>query len=441
MNYSDDEIKEIKKRFLDNLWEYRVKWASTRDGKKYLTGRIVCTDEKFNSYIHNKWSKRSYKLNHISLADYISECVHLTYRALEAFDWNKGKYEWNRLFKHEDSKEVRSLFKYLIITIDHGIKDFEQWYIHRHKYHSTKKVNGKNEHFYEYVSINFTSTDELQEGNYDAPDKLVNLLNDDASIYTLHDSDDEIEFKSWNPNTKNHFMKWFLENKERVIPELWLKRYELMVRNEVTYYGDKPYGNKEREIVTGMTTGDFGNTYKFVRKYALKAYEKEFGDGLNLLESTRREQIKLIDEFFEVLNETDISDDLNRFNITSWITNKIQKSRFISDLIYDNLNSKHTYQVVTSFTGVLLPNETIYEVVTLFEKKLEQLHSFDTTVVKFHKKEHEKKQKLRVIVNENFVEYQMTEEEKEMRRKFKFFNLTTTGATVESSQDGLVMQV
>ncbi|WP_414043063.1 hypothetical protein ACMGE9_12340 [Macrococcus sp. EM39E] len=156
--------------------------------------------------------------------------------------------------------------------------------------------------------------------------KTITLDGADNSIHTIVNNDDEqselINFlgdenKLWTYGDKahyNHFLQWFDENKERLLTEKQLQKYEALK----DIYVAKTDNSKETQAnrramydMSNLNKQDIKAFKRIVKNRVVKKYQEEFGTenkyGFNT--NNRNKMREVFEQYVEMCNASDMFDD------------------------------------------------------------------------------------------------------------------------------------
>ncbi|MDK3656246.1 hypothetical protein O0A22_11570 [Staphylococcus pseudintermedius] len=129
---------------------------------------------------------------------------------------------------------------------------------------TTEKV--KTRTGYKYIDTNAVSLDK-KHGDGEESTTLLNLMGDDNNL-----------FKNTNSN-HNHFIQWFLDNKEQILTKNQLETFNLLSVIYVAKTGNTKKDNEERAKMlndAGLNNKNMKRLFKRIKERAVNAYEKEF---------------------------------------------------------------------------------------------------------------------------------------------------------------------
>lgn len=122
---------------------------------------------------------------------------------------------------------------------------------------------------YKYVSSNTTSLD-TEIGHGDEATKLINLINEEQSIFYQGESH------------HNHFVQWFLDNREQLLTNKQLTTFEALKDIYQPKAGNTKEENEQRKLMlqdANLEARSMQKQFKNIKKRVTEKYEKEF-DGI-----------------------------------------------------------------------------------------------------------------------------------------------------------------
>ena len=178
---------------------------------------------------------------------------------------------------------------------------------------------------YKYIDNNTTSLDvEVGEGSEQT--KLINLIGEEQSI-----------FSTKSESTHNHFIQWFLDNREDLLTNKQLATFESL--REI--YKPKQGNTKEDNAIRKQMLEDAGiesrsmmKQFKNIKKRVVEKYEEEFKGKWH---PVNYEKNKAVDE---MLAEYVESADSPR-----WETAQ-ERQRELNGIIQDNYNVSEEFELI-----------------------------------------------------------------------------------------------
>ena len=389
--YSDKRIEEIKEEFLENLWTMEVTKAPAgrvfSDGT-YVKTKIKSTNKWFNSKVHNSWKKvrvnrKAYGEAPLQLDEWLGEVAIVTQTIVRSFvpdSQDRADYNWEGLLT-ENFSSLNILFGYvnagLELEMARYIREFDDVRITS----ETQYMQDGTKHKARiYTRMEANSTDELIEGADGQQETLLNLLGNEASIYFTDD------------NTEgSHFLKWFRKEKKRILTTKQLEFLEAMEKADHENTSKNSYTVNDKEAITGMDKGSIHKMTTRILERTLKAYEKEnpLGKQTNL-QLSKEKELEFWNEAIEIIYcEEELVDQMNQL-LSAWIAANMD-NLFLSDLVYDNLEGSDVFNITGAILnkGSVIEGKTLYKIVELIEERLNKMELFDTSAVKFYRKESE----------------------------------------------------
>lgn len=267
-------------------------------GLKMSGERIIQKNEKDNRAKFYKFFRYIYsrnKVNYESLDDFTQTFLLLF---VEACNSIKELEELEVLLA--DSKLYNKRMKYIKSFIEERIKD------ENIKNGNYEKVTVKGENgnvnimvgLEGYSGLNRNSINDLLPNENGKLVELAELMADENRIYH---SKGEAKY--------NHFLTWFLQNKEEILTKAQLERYNKLKDIYVaTATKNKESDRIRREIYeeVGITKQQFNNFKKAIKDRVVKAYKKEF-DNFNRHGFSTDDRKLAVDIFKGYVEEADNS--------------------------------------------------------------------------------------------------------------------------------------
>ncbi|KAA0957718.1 hypothetical protein FQ085_06610 [Planococcus sp. ANT_H30] len=389
--YSDKEIEEIKQQFLEELWVMEIKKSPM--GYKFPDGTYVkhqmkSSNDWFNSRVHNSWKKvrinrKAYDQAPLHLDEWLGEVAIATQTIVSSFKPEisiRANYNWRGILT-ENFSSLNILFAYVNVGLDKSMARYVRLQDEIRETTETQYLaDGSSYKATIYTSIGAQSTDELVEGADGNQEPLMNLLGDEASLY----------FAGGNTEG-SHFMQWFKKSKKRILTKKQLKFLDDMEKADHEGTTKNSYTMNDKEEITGMSASGVSRIKRNILERTLKAYEKEnpLGKQTNL-QLRKESELKFWNGVIDIIYcEEEMIDKQNQF-FSNWIVANMTNS-FLSDLVYDNLSNSDVFNVTGAMfnKNSVIEGKTLYKIVELIEARLNKLEAFDTSVVKFYRKESE----------------------------------------------------
>ncbi|MFB3194889.1 hypothetical protein [Staphylococcus pseudintermedius] len=129
---------------------------------------------------------------------------------------------------------------------------------------NTQKINTRDG--YKYININAVSLDKKHGVGEDATN-LINLIGDENSLFKKTESN------------HNHFVQWFLDNKEQILTKKQLETFNTLSTIYQAKMGNTKEDNRQRALMlqeAGLNNRNMKLLFKRIKERAVKAYEDEF---------------------------------------------------------------------------------------------------------------------------------------------------------------------
>lgn len=139
--------------------------------------------------------------------------------------------------------------------------------------------------------------------NEDEQSQLINFLGDENKLWTYGDK-----------AHYNHFLQWFTENKEKLLTEKQLQKYEALKDIYVAKTDNSKETQTNRKLMyemSNLNVQDLKAFKRIVKNRVVKKYEKEFGTqnkyGFNT--NNRNTMREVFEQYVEMCNASEMFDD------------------------------------------------------------------------------------------------------------------------------------
>lgn len=422
---SSEELETIglKFEFLESLWDMKSKHSNYK-GKRFVGGRMICTNKWFNSWLHNHWSKKYSPYGKLRLDEYIAQAAMIVQDSTLKFRMDDVEY-WKKLLDEDDSS-LRIFFSYMQKAIENEMKNHGNWL--SNVIVRERKVN--KEKFYEYISIGNNSVNELVKDD-EEDTALLNVLSDDARLFgdlRLDELSNAIKH-----NRVNHFLQFFETYKRYFLTENQYHSWEILKATEHVP-GGAGYTENDRESYFGMSRDKASSTRQAVRKRALEAYKEMYPDNFHedknkskFIENENKRRIKILQGFINIVYGDSIDPEKMNATLSKYVAEQLDSyDMYFHDLIHENLSVEDIKSIVGSYYDNEVASKTLYKLCVLIENELKVLNRFNPTTVKFYRKKEEYQYDRQVIdVNEYRSLFQKSEQK--TRKKHTALRLMTNG--------------
>lgn len=427
---SDEEqrIMDIKKQFIEDLWELKPIWIRNGSGK-YRSTKIVSANIKFNIWLHAHWSKKYKPYRRISLQDFMAQAALIIQESVIRFAPSQKDFDWDNVKIVEEDEEgnpkdknfnlssLNIIFDYLKKAINLEMKEYGLFKQNGKKFAYT--VDG--ERHYEYVTIGASSIDVVVKGEEGEINTVLSTLDGDSAIFGQRfecefdkalskideDKNDEI-------GSMSHFVKFFQDNKRYFLNEEEYQSWEI-IRSTQHIRGGGGYTVNDRHLY-GLSKNKAKNIRRPIKAKAIAAYQEKYPDLHDkdeyLVKPRQYYQIQLLKEFLAIVDNDEIkNEDVNKY-LSQFITSRLNIVPFIYDYAKESLDGFDFMDVIDT-SKKELSSTIIYKLVDAAESKIEALE-MESESYGFYRKEDEYIQFGKVV---SIDEYRKTQGKRHPERK------------------------
>ena len=336
----DDQFNEQ-----DELNQSKVTYCEALFEKSTNTNTIKCK----NLYLTNFYNQLYFKYpKKLSYNDFFSECMYYTFLAIMDFEILDGG-NWSEIIDGTDKINIGRLMIYIKNTVQ---KKIYQYVVNGDKLFTRGEIEGqKGQHV--MVKLNLISLDTLINDNGEAI-TLERLVSNEQNFFNVFDG------YCWN-----HYIQWFMANKEKIL-----------TKNQLNYL----------ESDTNCTRKN-----KRIRERVLRFWEQENPLGKKTLREIHKEkELKIWNSLLYLVYDDSIDcSDLNQI-ITNWIVQNMN-DQFVSNLVYDSLTGSECQTIVRAFQNPMqnVPNVILYRLVWAVEERVQKLVTSVSEGVRFYKRKDE----------------------------------------------------
>lgn len=379
---------DFKKDFFNTLFELKGVKLKNPVSNQYVKTSIVVKDKLLNSHIQSLVNK--YK-NLASPEAIKHECMILAWQAIRDFFIRDGS-TWEAVIEGNDIVNRRRLLKSIMTRMEHGI--------------------------YQHCNPDLKRTSLTVGGNKQSIHQVINFLSIDVEVNGFEEDDMELLidtitesfFAEKDGYVNNHFVQWFLENKEKI-----LTKKQLQLLNNLTKCMHLPdgYTDNDCQKVTGVPSYRLQPYLERICDRVLRAYNKEFpnGKGKSFRQMEIERKLSLLNELMALINSEEVR-GMNK-RVSDWIVAHIEEE-WIQDVVYDACANQEETKAVVAAIGdrekKVIPNKVLYKVCSKLEDMTKRLHS-----------ELEKINKPKAKLVTNLDDLRRRKENKERQRKYKEF--------------------
>lgn len=354
--YTNEQIKEYKERFFSDLFQLvAVKRGNT------IGSKLKCTNNYFESYLDNQWSKKYYK---IERNDYIAQVAMVCYEALIKFNADNRikNFKYEKLLAGEKS-ELNQVFAYFKSLLSSNLLQYYAYINGQFIDEKKKQLNGKSKYFNVYHTLSATSLD-VPNKDSAHDETLINNLSNDNRI-----SIDTTDYHALS------FLKWYRENRDDLLIESQHNALSVMIRHQDEYSVDcTQYGYKDAQQIRNIKS-------KIKTKVNNRWAKVKDELDIPFVKQHQRRELAYWRELIEMCERDDLGNEELRKMITNHITNRVKYDTQFSDLMYDNFDSRI---IVKAMLNEPFNNEFIYQLCMFAEMKVIELNQVDySNVISF----------------------------------------------------------
>lgn len=225
---------------------------------------------------------------------------------------------------------------------------------------------------YKYVSPDSTSLD-IPVGDSEQSTSLVNLISDENSIFKQGESH------------HNHFIQWFLDNREQILTKKQLTTFETLKDIYQPKVGNSRQDNAQRQLMlqdANLNNRNMKAQFKNIKRRVVAAYEKEF-DGIyhGHNYNNRKELNDVMIDYVENADYPGWNAAIERQReLTSIIRNYYNVYEDFEITITKGLNLEEKREIVKSITGItLISHKVLNKVNTNIKTELDNKELLNIT--------------------------------------------------------------
>lgn len=353
---------ELKEQVFNQLFEKKVKRHTNSTDKAFVEVSIQVNNQALKNNFDNLYKK--YKPKH-SYPDFINECIVHSWTAIQRFEV-KDSGSWEGILDGTDKLNIGRLITNIQLTVRMEIIKFQNEDV---KYTRGEVDGVKGQHV--SMKFNMNSLDSILVSADGADSSLVDVIGADANFWGIED----VEYKT------NHFVRWFNENKERILYSSQVKFLNDLAKCQ------KIEGYTENDVyeVTGTPSYKVNGKLKRIETTILRYWEQENPAGQKtLLQLEKEEELALWDDLMSLLDE----DPANQNEMMSeWLLDNFENDK-VANMVYDNVNEAESIEVTRLVNGKdlgVISATILYKVIDKVEARINQLKAFNTEVKHVHK--------------------------------------------------------
>lgn len=178
-----------------------------------------------------------------------------------------------------------------------------------------------------YVDANVGSINVLMNDGDGNSEQLENLITEEQSLF----SSDKTQ------THHNHFIAWFLENKERVLTKKQLTTFDTLREVYQPKLGNSKEENEKRKQMledADLNNRNMKNIFKNIKKRAVEAYKEEFN---GVWHAHNYENYKATDEL--------LAEYVESADFTGWNTQE-ERQRELNAIIQENYNDNEEFELI-----------------------------------------------------------------------------------------------
>ncbi|MCD4839746.1 hypothetical protein LRS37_12890 [Neobacillus sedimentimangrovi] len=366
MNHLNE--KQMKELFFEGLFTQQVRKYPTERYGKFIDTVIVCTNKSLDMFFNKLYAK--YKVKH-AYNDFMNECIYWTYFSIQRFTI-RDEGSWQEMIKGTDKKNIGRLITNIKTTVENEIIRFVNDGV---LYTSVRDEEGKKQHA--KYKINFSSLDSILIEGEGEETTLMEMVDNEKGFWGVKEG-----------YTSTHFVKWFKENKERI-----LTKSQVRLLNNLRKCQHEKDGYTENDIsqYVGFNSKKVGEYLDRIKVRVIKAWEKEVSMGEKTqLEMAKEYELNLWSELMDIVYQEEV-EDMNKA-ISDWFIANLDEEK-VANLVYDQCTAKEskavTYAYVNKGEQTVIPSKVLYKLVAKVEERLDYLQAMETHSMKFYKKTEE----------------------------------------------------
>lgn len=343
-----------KDELFQSMFEQKTKkYKKPIDGKTidiYLYPTIEGQAQLFNA-LYRKYqgvSAHSYQ-------DFMNECAALTYKAISRFDV-EDNMSWEGILSGSDRKNIGKLMSNIKRTVKNDLIKFVN--------EKSKFTRVQNQD----AIVNF-STESLSE----------RLDTNDGETLERYEMVSESYWDVQDGYEQDFFIKWFQENKEKVLIKSQIKLLEGLAMCQ----NDSEYTENDVYAVTGVPSHKINTKLARIAEKVTEAFEKAYpGYSKSITDVEKESQNEMLIDFLTLTNTFEYESQ----EVTEWIVARMD-NEFLTNTFYDYLNPSDTQDWLQAFKeDSLIPEHVVFEMVESAKEKAVALSNWETEKVKFHVK-------------------------------------------------------
>lgn len=348
----------MKELYFEELFTQRVKRFPYEIDGKLVDFVIVCNNKSLDMFFNKLYKK--YKIKH-SYNDFMNECIYWTYFAIQRFHI-RDEGSWEGILDGSDKTNIGRLISNIRTTVENEIIRF----VNDKVLYTTKRENGVKKHV--RYTVTTTSMDAVFDNGTGELGTLYDIISSKNSYWEVQEGYE-----------LNHFMKWFHENRKRILTKSQNQFLDNLAKAQHLQDGMTP---NDIEEVTGVSDRNRSTYIKRIYERTLKAWQKENPMGQKTqLQMAKEAELELWTPLIDLIYTDEIEGQNKR--ISDWFVNNMVNET-VANLVYDNLegveeNKAVTDAIVNSGEQKIIPAPILYKLVAKVEERLDYIQQMDTT--------------------------------------------------------------
>lgn len=361
LNFQEQKFSKEKNEYLQKLFVVGQ------------NGSIQCTNRSLQKHFKNLYDKYGKSQKVHSWQTFFSECMYWCSLAVFKFEI-KDESNWKSIIDGKDKKNIGKLITNIKKTVKHKVYQFvanEDVMFTR-----GEVENKKSQHI--LLKLNLTSLDSMTVGNDGKPVSLMDIVDNSKNLYSKHYG------YCWN-----FFIKWFLENKHRILTKTQITFLDNLTKcfhtKEDKYTVDDCYE------VTGTPSSKKNTKLKKIEARVLKCWEKENPMGKKtLLQMQKEEELMLWEGLMKIVYSEDVDTWQQNKLVSDWFVKNLDEEA-VWKLVFDLLPASECKEVVNAYRCLqpTISNKILYKLFEAVEKRIDELLSYEVQSVAFFKRESE----------------------------------------------------
>lgn len=358
----------MKEIYFEGLFTNMIKRFYPCDRyKRKVDVVMVCNNKSLKVFFNKLYSK--YKVKH-SYNDFMNECTYWTNFAIQRFTI-RDNGSWEDIIAGTDKANIGRLITNIKTTIENEIIRFMNDDV---KFTSTRNENGKVEHV--KYKFNFSSLDAVLMGAEGFETSLIQMVGNDKNFWSNKQGYED-----------NQFLKWFKENKERILTK---SQVQLLENLKKCSHEKDGYTENDINKYVGFNSKKVGEYLERIKVRVLKVWEKEKPLHETQLQKQKDAELELWMPLVDLIYSEEVTGQNKA--ISDWFIDNLDNEK-VSNIVYDHITEEESKSVVHAYVHkgeqTIIPSKILYKLIEKVEERLDYLQQLETESVKFYKKDSE----------------------------------------------------